>query len=248
MTLGEHLAGQMAALREAGTYKEELVLETPQGPRVKVDGREVVMLTSNNYLGFANHPRIREAQKKAVDRWGAGLGSVRFICGTQQLHKELEAEIASFFGMRRRDPLHDLLGRERGPLRHGPRRAGRALLRRAEPRLDHRRRAALQGEALPRAARRPRGARGCSARTRPRASGSSSRTASSRWRARRRTCPVRPRSARSTTRCSRWTTPTRRESSARPAAAPPRSRASSGRSRSRPARSARRWARPRAAS
>ncbi|HVQ54340.1 MAG TPA: aminotransferase class I/II-fold pyridoxal phosphate-dependent enzyme, partial [Thermoanaerobaculia bacterium] len=98
MTLREHLAGQMAALREAGTYKEELVLETPQGPRVKVNGREVVMLTSNNYLGFANHPRIREAQKRAVDRWGAGLGSVRFICGTQQLHKDLEAEIASFFG------------------------------------------------------------------------------------------------------------------------------------------------------
>jgi glycine C-acetyltransferase len=56
------------------------------------------MLTSNNYLGFANHPRIREAQKSAVDRWGAGLGSVRFICGTERLHKELEAEIASFFG------------------------------------------------------------------------------------------------------------------------------------------------------
>jgi len=98
MTLLDHLAGQMSALREAGTYKEELVLETPQGARVKVNGREVVMLTSNNYLGFANHPRIREAQKKAVDRWGAGLGSVRFICGTQQLHKDLEAEIASFFG------------------------------------------------------------------------------------------------------------------------------------------------------
>ena len=98
MTLAEHLAGQMAALRQAGTYKQELVLESPQGPRVRVDGREVVMLTSNNYLGFANHPRVREAQKKAVDRWGAGLGSVRFICGTQQIHKELEAEIASFFG------------------------------------------------------------------------------------------------------------------------------------------------------
>jgi len=98
MTLTEHLAGQMAALRQAGTYKEELILESPQGPRVRVNGREVVMLTSNNYLGFANHPRVREAQKKAVDRWGAGLGSVRFICGTQQIHKELEAEIASFFG------------------------------------------------------------------------------------------------------------------------------------------------------
>ncbi len=99
-TLGltDHLASQMAELRKAGTYKEELVLQSAQGPRVKVGGREVVMLTSNNYLGFANHPRIREAQKKAVDHWGAGLGSVRFICGTQELHKELEAEITSFFG------------------------------------------------------------------------------------------------------------------------------------------------------
>jgi len=93
-----HLDGEMRKLREAGTYKEELVLETPQDPRVTVNGREVVMLASNNYLGFANHPRVREAQKKAIDRWGAGMASVRFICGTEELHKELEAEIASFFG------------------------------------------------------------------------------------------------------------------------------------------------------
>jgi glycine C-acetyltransferase len=94
----DHLAGEMAKLRLAGTYKEELVLQSPQDARVRVNGREVVMLTSNNYLGFANHPRIREAQKKAIDRWGAGMASVRFICGTQELHRELEAEIASFFG------------------------------------------------------------------------------------------------------------------------------------------------------
>jgi glycine C-acetyltransferase len=94
----DHLAREMAKLREAGTYKEELVLESPQDARVKVNGREVVMLTSNNYLGFANHPRVREAQKKAIDRWGAGMASVRFICGTETLHRELEAEIASFFG------------------------------------------------------------------------------------------------------------------------------------------------------
>ncbi len=98
LPLISHLAEQVSQLKALGTFKEELVLETPQGPRVTVAGREVIMLTSNNYLGFANHPRIREAQKKAVDRWGAGLGSVRFICGTQELHKELEAEIASFFG------------------------------------------------------------------------------------------------------------------------------------------------------
>jgi glycine C-acetyltransferase len=98
MTLFDHLSSEMAGLRQAGTYKEELILESPQAARVRVGGREVVMLTSNNYLGFANHPRVREAQKKAIDRWGAGLASVRFICGTEALHKELEAEIASFFG------------------------------------------------------------------------------------------------------------------------------------------------------
>ena len=98
MTLIEHLADEVAKLKQAGTFKEELVLESPQDARVRVNGREVVMLTSNNYLGFANHPRVREAQKKAIDRWGAGMGSVRFICGTESLHKELEAEIASFFG------------------------------------------------------------------------------------------------------------------------------------------------------
>ena len=98
MNLFDHLSSEMKKLREAGTYKEELVLDSAQGARVKVGGRDVVMLTSNNYLGFANHPRVREAQKKAIDRWGAGLASVRFICGTEALHKELEAEIASFFG------------------------------------------------------------------------------------------------------------------------------------------------------
>jgi len=97
-TLIDHLADEMAKLKEAGTYKEELVLDSAQDARVRVGGRELVMLTSNNYLGFANHPRVREAQKKAIDRWGAGMASVRFICGTEALHKELEAEIASFFG------------------------------------------------------------------------------------------------------------------------------------------------------
>ncbi|HEX9303419.1 MAG TPA: glycine C-acetyltransferase [Thermoanaerobaculia bacterium] len=97
-SLVEHLAGEIEKLRQAGTYKEELVLQSPQDARVTVGGRELVMLTSNNYLGFANHPRVREAQKKAIDRWGAGMASVRFICGTEDLHKELEAEIAAFFG------------------------------------------------------------------------------------------------------------------------------------------------------
>ncbi len=89
---------EIASLRAGGTYKTERVLETPTGARVRVDGRDVLMLTSNNYLGFANHPRVVAAAKSAIERWGNGLGSVRFICGTQQLHKELEATISSFFG------------------------------------------------------------------------------------------------------------------------------------------------------
>jgi glycine C-acetyltransferase len=94
----EWCRSEIASLRAAGTYKTERVLETPTGARIRVDGRDVLMLTSNNYLGFANHPRIVGAARRAVERWGNGLGSVRFICGTQQLHKDLEATISEFFG------------------------------------------------------------------------------------------------------------------------------------------------------
>ena len=92
-----HLQSELDKLKEAKTLKTERVLESPQDAHVKVDGKDVLMLTSNNYLGFANHPRIREAQKKAIDRWGAGLGSVRFICGTERIHHELEETISAFF-------------------------------------------------------------------------------------------------------------------------------------------------------
>ena len=94
----EYCKTEIEALKEARTYKKERVLEGPTGARVRVDGREVLMLTSNNYLGFANHPRVVEAARKALERWGNGLGSVRFICGTQELHKELERTISAFFG------------------------------------------------------------------------------------------------------------------------------------------------------
>ncbi len=92
-----YLAGEIDKLQEARTFKVEVPLEGPQDHRVKVNGREVVMLTSNNYLGLASHPRVRAAAIAAVERWGAGMGSVRFICGTQVLHKELEAEISRFY-------------------------------------------------------------------------------------------------------------------------------------------------------
>ena len=89
---------EIESLKAAKTWKKERVLEGPTGARVRVDGRSVLMLTSNNYLGFANHPRVLDAARNALGRWGNGLGSVRFICGTQQLHKDLEAAISKFFG------------------------------------------------------------------------------------------------------------------------------------------------------
>src|SRR5688572_33226125 len=92
----QHLEAQLGELREAGTYKVERELEGPQDADVEVGGREVIMLTSNNYLGFANDPRIREAARAAVDEWGFGMASVRFICGTDTLHLKLERRIAEF--------------------------------------------------------------------------------------------------------------------------------------------------------
>src|SRR5437879_8487701 len=86
-------------MRRAGTLKRELAMKSPQGPLVEVEGiGEVIMLTSNNYLGLANHPAIIEAAEKAERDYGYGLASVRFICGTQTIHRRLEERIASFFG------------------------------------------------------------------------------------------------------------------------------------------------------
>jgi glycine C-acetyltransferase len=86
-------------MRESGTLKRELQLKGPQGPLVEVEGfGEVIMLTSNNYLGLANHPAIIEAAEKAERDYGYGLASVRFICGTQTIHRQLEERIAQFFG------------------------------------------------------------------------------------------------------------------------------------------------------
>jgi glycine C-acetyltransferase len=96
-TLLAHLEEEVRALREAGTHKMEHVLEGPQDDTVTVEGRKVVMLTSNNYLGFANHPKLRAAARSAVDAWGYGMASVRFICGTDSLHLALERRIAGFF-------------------------------------------------------------------------------------------------------------------------------------------------------
>src|SRR5712691_13196052 len=99
MPLLSTLASELEAMAQAGTLKRELALKTPQGPIVEVEGKgEVIMLTSNNYLGLADHPAIIEAAEKGERDFGYGLASVRFICGTQTIHRKLEERIAEFFG------------------------------------------------------------------------------------------------------------------------------------------------------
>lgn len=91
---------ELESIKQAGTYKNERIITTPQKSRIDTtEARGVVNLCANNYLGLSNNPRIIEAAKKSYDSWGFGLSSVRFICGTQQIHKELERKIADFVGM-----------------------------------------------------------------------------------------------------------------------------------------------------
>jgi glycine C-acetyltransferase len=92
------LDAQLRSLREAGLFKDERVLDGPQGSHVRVGGREVLNFCANNYLGLSSHPELLKAAHEALDRWGYGLSSVRFICGTQGIHKELEGSISRFFG------------------------------------------------------------------------------------------------------------------------------------------------------
>ncbi len=96
----DSLRRELEAIRAAGLYKAERVITTPQGSVVGVsEGTEVLNFCANNYLGLADDPRVVEAAKRALERWGYGLASVRFICGTQAVHKELERRIAGFLGV-----------------------------------------------------------------------------------------------------------------------------------------------------
>ncbi len=94
--LRDHLKQQLADIRAAGLYKSERVLQTPQGSGIQVAGREVLNFCANNYLGLANHPAIVEAAQEGLRRFGYGMASVRFICGTQTPHKQLESTITRF--------------------------------------------------------------------------------------------------------------------------------------------------------
>ncbi len=98
-TLQPFLQKELQSIKDAGLYKKERVITTPQGADIKTtDGKAVINFCANNYLGLSSHPRVLEAAKRAIDTHGFGMSSVRFICGTQDIHKELEAKISAFLG------------------------------------------------------------------------------------------------------------------------------------------------------
>lgn len=95
----DHLQSELKAIEEAGIYKRERIITSPQGATVKVStGEDVVIMCANNYLGLSSYPEVIQAAKDTMDTHGYGMSSVRFICGTQDIHKELEAKIAKFYG------------------------------------------------------------------------------------------------------------------------------------------------------
>ena len=97
-TLKPVLEKELNEIREAGMYKTERVIESPQGADISANGKEVINFCANNYLGLSSHPKVIEAAKHAIDTHGYGMSSVRFICGTQDIHKELEQKISTFLG------------------------------------------------------------------------------------------------------------------------------------------------------
>lgn len=92
------LEKELNTIREAGLFKRERIITTPQGADINTNGKEVINFCANNYLGLSSHPRVIDAAKRAIDTHGFGMSSVRFICGTQDIHKELEKKISAFLG------------------------------------------------------------------------------------------------------------------------------------------------------
>jgi len=95
----EHIRAELDGIVAAGLYKNERLITTPQGAHVGVSSGEMLNLCANNYLGLAQHPEVNAAARQALEEWGFGMASVRFICGTQTLHKELEEKLSAFLGM-----------------------------------------------------------------------------------------------------------------------------------------------------
>lgn len=94
----QRIAAELEEIKAAGLFKTERIIESPQGAEIKVNGKQVLNFCANNYLGLSSHPKVIEAAKKYIDLRGYGMSSVRFICGTQDIHKELEEKISRFLG------------------------------------------------------------------------------------------------------------------------------------------------------
>ncbi len=123
----DHIAKELESIRQAGTWKEERVIVSPQGARIAVaGGKQVLNFCANNYLGLGNDPRVVRAARESYDKWGYGLSSVRFICGTQQLHKRARGAPQRVSRHGGHDPLLFLLRRQRRTVRDA---AGRARTR-----------------------------------------------------------------------------------------------------------------------
>jgi glycine C-acetyltransferase len=94
----EHLQKELKTIDESGLFKRERIITTQQGAVVKVNGKEVIIFCANNYLGLSSHPKVVAAAHKTLDTHGYGMSSVRFICGTQDIHKTLEEKLSKFVG------------------------------------------------------------------------------------------------------------------------------------------------------
>ena len=94
----QRIAREVEEIKTSGLFKSERIIESPQGAEITVNGKKVLNFCANNYLGLSSHPKVIEAAKKYVDYRGYGMSSVRFICGTQDIHKELEKKISKFLG------------------------------------------------------------------------------------------------------------------------------------------------------
>ena len=141
----DEIAATLQEIKDAGLYKNERELTSPQSAHVTTRKAEALNFCANNYLGLANDPAVVAASKKALDEWGFGMASVRFICGTQTLHTSLEHEISDFLGTEATILYSSCFDANGGVFEvlFGAER--RDHQRRAQPRVDHRRRAAVQG-------------------------------------------------------------------------------------------------------
>ena len=139
----DHLSKTLAEIKEAGLYKEERLIESAQQAAITVKGKEVLNFCANNYLGLSNHPRLIAAAQNMMERRGYGMSSVRFICGTQDIH------IFRLLQDGRHHSICRLLRCQRRCVRASLHRRGRHHLRFLEPCFHHRRRAPLQSQTLP---------------------------------------------------------------------------------------------------